>query len=132
MSKFSGDAILIFSEESTHGWASLISANQFGDEIELTSDMQNDFLVEIGNILINGCIGSISNAMEIECDFSIPHMFNRTTSELFDYMLDRDRQHFGMINTTTLKAEGKAVSTDLFITLKEDSILHSSLNQSRN
>ncbi|MCH2205572.1 MAG: hypothetical protein MK132_06860 [Lentisphaerales bacterium] len=120
MSKFSGNAVLIFSEESATGWASLISANQFGHEIELTSDMQNDFLLEIGNIIINGCIGNISNLMEVECHFSIPHMINRITSELLDDMLDRDQsQHFGMIITTTLKAKGKAISTDLFLTLKE-------------
>ena len=123
MSKFSGDAVLIFSDESATGWASLISTHQFGGAMEITADMQNDFLLEIGNILINGCIGSISNIMDIECDFSIPHMFNRITSELFDDMLDRDQsKHFGMIITTTLKAEGKNVSTDLFLTLKEDSL----------
>ena len=123
MSEFSGDAVLIFSEESARGWAGLVSSNQFGEDLELTSDMQNDFLLEIGNILINGCIGSLSNLMEIECDFSIPKMYNRINSELFDDMLDRDQsQHFGMIISTTLKAEGKSVSTDLFLTLKENSL----------
>lgn len=123
MSEFSGDAVLIFSEESAKGWAGLVSCNQFGGDLELTTDMQNDFLLEIGNILINGCIGSLSNLMEIECDFSIPKMYNRINSELFDDMLDRDQsRHFGMIISTTLKAEGKSVSTDLFLTLKENSL----------
>lgn len=122
-SKFSGDAVLIFSGKAANGWAELISSHQFDDEIELTDDMKNDFLLEIGNILINGCIGSISNMMEIECDFSIPHIFNRITSELFDDMLDRDHSDdFGMIITTTLKAQGKSVTTDLFLTLKNNSM----------
>jgi chemotaxis protein CheC len=122
-SKFSGDAILIFSAEAADGWAELIINHQFDGEIELTNDMKSDFLLEIGNIIINGCIGSMANMMQVECDFSIPHIYNKITSDLFDDMLDRDQKdHFGMIVTTTLKAEGKSVTTDLFLTLKEDSI----------
>ena len=122
-SEFSGDAILIFDEKAADGWAELISIHQFEDAIDLTSEMKNDFLLEIGNILINGCIGSIANLLEVECDYSIPHIFSKITSDLFDDLLDRDSsEHFGMIITTKLKAEGKSVSTDLFLTLKKDSV----------
>ena len=122
-SQFSGDAVLIFNQTAANGWAKLISSHQFDTEIDLTEDMKNDFLLEIGNILINGCIGSLSNMMNIECDFSIPHLFTKITSDLFDDMLDRDQtEHFGMIVTTTLTAEGQSVTTDLFLTLKEDSL----------
>ncbi|NQZ56278.1 MAG: chemotaxis protein CheC [Lentisphaeraceae bacterium] len=122
-SNFSGDAILVFTEQSAKGWTELISLHQFaGMDIELTSDMENDFLLEIGNNLINGCVGSIANFIGTECDFSIPILHNRITGDIYDDVLDSKSSRIGLVITTSLTAEERQVSTDLFLALDAASL----------
>ena len=95
---------------------------ELGDEDRKVRKNAKKRLLEIGNILINGCIGSLSNLMSIECDFSVPQLYNRNCEIAHEKLSANTPESFGLIITATLQAEGKTFTTDLFLTIKEDSV----------
>lgn len=120
---FSGDAMLIYTTGSTKRWVQIIGGAQFGDVDEILSAMESDLLLEVANIIINGCIGCIANLLEVENNYHLPILVSRAGSEIVDGLLEEDKsQNFGFIINTKFSIEGEEVNTELFITLQESSV----------
>ncbi len=68
---FWGDALLIFPENQ--GLA-LVKALFKGEDLpmEVLSEMEQEALTEVGNIILNACLGSLSNIFKQSLEFSLP------------------------------------------------------------
>jgi chemotaxis protein CheC len=83
---FSGRALLIFPESNG---LSLVRAI-VGDEMEEAdlAELEDEALAETGNVILNGCLGSIANMLQHTLKMSIPEVHRGDSTALFG-VLDR-------------------------------------------
>jgi len=81
-SEFSGDALLLFSEEKS---LSLVRA-VVGDSMPLEelSEMEEEAITEIGNIILNACISSLANIFNDYLDSALPEYLHEELESLFE------------------------------------------------
>lgn len=76
-----GDALLMFPEEKALSIVRIL----LGDTVPVESltEMEQEALCEIGNIILNSVIGSVANMLKKEIESSLPHFICGSTSEVF-------------------------------------------------
>lgn len=81
-SGFQTDALLLFPE---HGSLEIVR-RMLGDDtaIEHITELEQDALAEIGNIVINSCMSSLANLFGTEMCGSLPRVQSRTARTLLD------------------------------------------------
>ncbi len=79
---FSGRALLIFPQSNG---LSLVRAI-VGDEMEEAEliDMEDEALAETGNVILNGCLGSMANMLQHSLKMSLPDVRRGDSSLLFE------------------------------------------------
>lgn len=79
---FSGRALLIFPQSNG---LSLVRAI-VGDEMEEAEllDMEDEALAETGNVILNGCLGSMANMLQHSLKMSLPDVRRGDSALLFD------------------------------------------------
>lgn len=79
---FSGRALLIFPESNG---LSLVRAI-VGDEMAQTDliEMEDEALAETGNVILNGCLGSMANMLQHTLNMSLPNVLRGDSTSLFD------------------------------------------------
>jgi chemotaxis protein CheC len=79
---FQTDALLLFPE---HGSLEIVR-RMLGDDtsIEHITELEQDALAEIGNIIINSCMSSLANLFGTEMIGSLPRVQSRTARTLLD------------------------------------------------
>ena len=68
---FAGSACLLFPTDSAATLVSLLTDEP--DETETLDSLKEDTLTEIGNIVLNGVMGSLANVLEQPLRFSVPY-----------------------------------------------------------
>jgi chemotaxis protein CheC len=94
-----GRALLIFPEAKS---MELVRAVVGGDlSLEDLMELEQEALAETGNVLLNGCLGTIANSLERNLRISLPEVVHGEGSEFFDIPAHRevgDRVLFIYIN----------------------------------
>lgn len=67
---FAGTAILIFPEKNSIDLIRTLIDDSF--PLETLGELEQDSLLEIGNIVLNACLGSFANLMQREIEFNLP------------------------------------------------------------
>jgi chemotaxis protein CheC len=97
---FSGNALLLFPPESANNLVSVLTGE---DSVEDDMDaIRTGTLTEIGNIVINGVMGSISNAIGKQLSYSVPsyredsllNMLQQNHDDVRDATIILARTHF--------------------------------------
>jgi chemotaxis protein CheC len=77
----SGNALLLLDEPSAMAMSNLLS-----EEKEASADFDanaREIITEVGNILLNACLGIFGNLLQIQVTFSVPHLtFEHVTKAL--------------------------------------------------
>lgn len=83
---FCGDALLLFPQEKS---LELVRALMKGEEVplEMLTELQQDALMEVGNIILNSCLGSLANLLTHELTSELPIIITGTTTEVLDACL---------------------------------------------
>lgn len=82
---FDAQSLLLFPEKSSMEVVRKMLGEHLSDE--LIAEMQQEALTEIGNIVLNACIGAISNSMKKIITVELPHFFLDTPNRLLsDYL----------------------------------------------
>ena len=70
---FGGTALLVYPESSSLELVRTL----IGEDVPLESltELEQESLLEVGNIILNACLGSFANMMELELDFELPEYF---------------------------------------------------------
>jgi chemotaxis protein CheC len=109
---------LIFTSEDAARLADCVigvgSAN-FAVPVDRDS-MRAGALCEIGNIVINAVLGTISNALEIDLAFSVPSYLEGSSSALFDEIA-LSRQAVILLVRTTFEVEKMSINGDIALFL---------------
>jgi chemotaxis protein CheC len=83
---FSGRALLIFPESNGLSLARAIVGDEM-DEEDL-AEMEDEALAETGNVILNGCLGSMANMLQHTLKMSLPEVHRGDSTALFG-VLDR-------------------------------------------
>ncbi len=116
---FSGNSILVFPEES----ATKLVAALTGEEPDSDSmdDVTAGTLNELGNIVINGVMGSISNYLTTQIDYALPTYLEGEISELLK-LEDLSKDTTIMLVETTFMVQNLQVSGSIFIVFEFGSL----------
>ncbi len=82
-----GDALLLFPERESLELARSLVPNP--DEIDDMTEMEREALLEVGNIVLNACIGSLADLIANEIDSSIPFLLGGEPEQLCATMISR-------------------------------------------
>lgn len=96
-----GRALLSFPSASGVALARLLSGEEDGEPDELEMDLAG-ILEEVGNIVLNGVLGSLSNVIEGNLDYTVPRL---TTDRLAQDVLAEHRTTDGLTGQTILVAD---------------------------
>ena len=85
---FSGKALLIFPEENS---LELVRAI-VGDEVDAAevASLKDEALAETGNVILNGCLGTIANMLNQSLHMSLPKVLYGDGKVLFDIGVEPD------------------------------------------
>lgn len=89
---FSGRALLIFPESNG---LSLVRAI-VGDELEEADlvEMEDEALAETGNVILNGCLGSMANMLQHTLEMSLPRVHRGNSTSLFEVLESSGEESF--------------------------------------
>ncbi|MBF0453800.1 MAG: chemotaxis protein CheC [Magnetococcales bacterium] len=80
---FGGTALLVYPESNSLELVRTLIGED--TPLETLTELEQESLLEVGNIILNACLGSFANMMELELDFDLPEFFKgNCKSLLFD------------------------------------------------
>ena len=86
---FHGSAMLIYPEEkSLELVRSLLNEEDLA--LETLTELERESLLEVGNVILNACLGSIANLMEIEFSCELPEFLRNRFGALLGEPFSRD------------------------------------------
>lgn len=89
---FSGRALLIFPESNGISLVRAIVGEEMA-ESDLV-DMEDEALAETGNVILNGCLGSMANMLQHTLKMSLPHVRRGDSNLLFEVIPESDEAGF--------------------------------------
>jgi len=85
---FKGQALLMFSKENGLQLVSLLLGNKI--PVEYLSELEQDSLVEIGNVILNACFGTVINFLQSSISIEMPEFIQGNINKIFTYSSDND------------------------------------------
>jgi chemotaxis protein CheC len=89
---FSGRALLIFPESNGLSLVRAIVGDEM-EEVDL-ADMEEEALAETGNVILNGCLGSMGNMLQHTLKMSLPHVRRGDSNLLFEVLPDAKEEGY--------------------------------------
>jgi len=89
---FSGRALLIFPESNGLYLVRAIVGDEM-EEVDL-ADMEEEALAETGNVILNGCLGSMGNMLQHTLKMSLPHVRRGDSNLLFEVLPDAKEEGY--------------------------------------
>jgi len=112
----SGDAMLILSQEGSIALTRLLVDEPLLD-INLDISMQ-EVLTEVGNILLNSCLGIFGNMLKIQITFSVPKLQLESLDKLIRTLtIDTNGLSYALIVTMEFQLRDKSLSGFLVLVL---------------
>lgn len=78
---FAGSALLIFPQSNSLNLVRAVMGDEMSDED--IAGMEEEALAETGNIILNGCLGSMANMLQQSLSLSLPQVLHGDGAQLF-------------------------------------------------
>lgn len=85
---FQGQALLMFSKGNGLQLVRLLLGNKI--PIEDLSELEQDSLVEIGNVILNACFGTVINFLKSSITIEMPEFVQSSIDNVFTYSSEQD------------------------------------------
>ena len=79
---FHGRALLIFPQANSLALVKAVTGGSLSDDE--AREMENEALAETGNIVLNGCLGTMANMLQQPLNMSLPEVLHGDGQEMFD------------------------------------------------
>jgi len=111
-----GDAFLILNYEGAVRLTDLLTeANAPQQQLD---ESAREVLTEVGNILLNACLGMFGNVLQVRVNFSVPNLHLESLNELIDSVRkERDGLRYAIIVYTSFRIRESAVTGYLVLVL---------------
>jgi chemotaxis protein CheC len=111
-----GDALLLLNYEGAVALTNLL-ADRSVNENHLNSASQ-EALIEIGNILLNACLGTFGNLLEVQIMFSVPRLHLQGLTAMLDSLtIENEELRFALIVATKFRLRDSEIIGYLVIIL---------------
>lgn len=116
---FTGNSLLTFSPESAKVLvSSLLDTDTTEDDMD---SLQASALVEVGNIVINSVLGSLSNGLGVHLCYTVPVYEECALSDVLP-RVQGDNMQLVILAKTIFKSQSLAISGEIFIFLELSSL----------
>lgn len=116
-----GDALMLLSYEGAVMLTDLLTDNSGGTNRLDASD--REVLTEVGNILLNACLGMFGNLLQVHVTFSVPRLHLETLNALLtSLVIGKEGLRYALVVYTSFRMRDSAVSGYLVIALNVASL----------
>jgi chemotaxis protein CheC len=116
-----GDALLLLNYAGAVHLTDLLTENN-NTSVHL-DESAREVLTEVGNILLNACLGMFGNLLNVHVTFSVPRLHIETLDELIEStMSDKTEMHYALVVYTGFQIRDSSVKGFLVIVLSVDSL----------
>ena len=118
-----GDALLLLVHDAAVTLVNLMT-NDAAPMLYLTASAR-EVLTEVGNILLNACLGVFGNLLQVRVSFAVPRLhLDELTELLRSLMVGQDEIQYALVVHTTFRLRESAVNGYLVIVLGVASLDH--------
>ncbi|HKP86473.1 MAG TPA: chemotaxis protein CheC [Blastocatellia bacterium] len=111
-----GDALLLLNYDGAVMLTDLLT-----DEVVKSrrlNESAREVLMEVGNILLNACLGVFGNLLEVRVSFSVPRLHLETLGDLVkSLVIDKEELRYALVVYTAFRVRNSAISGFLVIAL---------------
>jgi chemotaxis protein CheC len=116
-----GDALLLLNYEGAVHLTDLLTEGH--KPSVYLDESAREVLTEVGNILLNACLGMFGNLLNVRVTFSVPRLHLETLDELIASMTtDKTEMHYALVVYTAFQIRDSSVKGFLVIVLSVDSL----------
>lgn len=108
----SGSADLLFPSESAAALANAV-AGDLGGDLDL-DELRVEILSEVGNVVINGVMGSLTNILDSPVDFDIPSYREESPKSMFQHA-SQTEGHSCVLMNARFSIQGIEISGDILL-----------------
>ena len=120
-----GDALLLLNYDGAMELTNLLIDEPIPDFLD---ESAREVLTEVGNILLNACLGMFGNLLRVHVSFSVPRLHLESLDDLVASLLtEGDDRRYALVVSTAFKVRDSAVSGFLVMALSVaslDRLLH--------
>jgi len=120
-----GDALLLLNYDGAMELTNLLIDEPIPDFLD---ESAREVLTEVGNILLNACLGMFGNLLRVHVSFSVPRLHLESLDDLVASLLTgEDDRRYALVVSTAFKVRDSAVSGFLVMALSVaslDRLLH--------
>ncbi len=117
----SGDALLLLNYEGAVALANLLSEAPGAGTRLVASD--REVLTEVGNILLNACLGTFGNLLQVHISFAVPRLHLDALASLLDTLtINEQGLRYALVVFTTFRLRDSKVGGYLVIVLGVQSL----------
>ncbi|HVE56163.1 MAG TPA: chemotaxis protein CheC [Pyrinomonadaceae bacterium] len=111
-----GDAFLILNYEGAVRLTDLLTEGNV--QQQQLDESAREVLTEVGNILLNACLGMFGNVLQVRVNFSVPNLHLESLNELIDSVRkEREGLRYAIIVYTSFRIRESAVTGYLVLVL---------------
>jgi chemotaxis protein CheC len=116
-----GDALLLLSHDGAVMLTDLLT-NEV-DKRDRLDESDREVLTEVGNILLNACLGMFGNLLQVHVSFSVPRLHLETLDALLrTLVIGKEGLRYALVVYTSFRMHHSAVSGYLVIALNVASL----------
>lgn len=113
---FSGDALLLLDYQGAVKLVNIVSGEEL--EIDYLTPSLKEVLIEMGNILLNACLGMFGNLLKTQIIFSMPKLHLDELHALLDTLIIiQEELKYALIAMTKFKIKDSSINGYLVIIL---------------
>ncbi|MDT5156187.1 MAG: chemotaxis protein CheC [Acidobacteriota bacterium] len=116
-----GDALLLLNHDGAVRLTDLLTDGQ--SPSSRLDESAREVLTEVGNILLNACLGMFGNLLDVHVSFSVPRLHLETLDELLDSLLTgKGEPQYALVIYTAFQIRDSAVRGFLVMVLSVASL----------
>lgn len=117
----SGDAFLVLNADGAKTLSSLLTDQQpRGKKLDTSA---REVLTEVGNILLNACLGTFGNMLQMRIQFSVPRLHVHELGDMLtSLVIGKEEMRYALVITAQFKVRDSEVSGYLVIVLGVSSL----------
>ncbi|MFP5260951.1 MAG: chemotaxis protein CheC [Blastocatellia bacterium] len=111
-----GDALLLLSHDGARTLTSLLTDESVSPG--RLNESAREVLTEVGNILLNACLGVFGNLLQVRVSFSVPRLHLETLTDMVkSLVIDKEELRYALVVYTAFRVRDSAISGYLVIAL---------------
>jgi chemotaxis protein CheC len=116
-----GDALLLLNHDGAVHLADLLTDGSTPSKY--LDESSREVLTEVGNILLNACLGMFGNMLHIHVSFSVPRLHIESLDELIESLItEKNSLHYALVIYTAFHIRESAVKGYLVMVLSVASL----------